>query len=116
MGFDQLPTRFSRKIYESETGCWLCKGAGVSRPARGGGPTHRIIYEEVIGPIPTKHNLHHTCENIYCVNPFHMEPLTPSAHFHRHNPWVRYKKERTRGRTVATTTQYYNHLKYIGAI
>lgn len=41
---------------------------------------HRWVYEILVGPIPGDHVLHHTCETKRCVNPAHLEPLTPSEH------------------------------------
>lgn len=41
---------------------------------------HRVMYEAFVGPVPTDHHLHHHCEQPSCVNPAHLEPLTPSAH------------------------------------
>lgn len=37
---------------------------------------HRLIYENVIGPIPDGLTLDHLCRNRPCVNPYHMEPVT----------------------------------------
>jgi hypothetical protein len=43
-------------------------------------PAHRLICEQLRGPIPDGLELHHKCENTRCVNPDHMEPLTPKEH------------------------------------
>lgn len=37
---------------------------------------HRVIYEEVVGPIPTDLELDHLCRNRACCNPAHLEPVT----------------------------------------
>ena len=38
----------------------------------------RWIYENVIGPIPYGHQIDHAvCEDWRCVNPFHLEAVTP---------------------------------------
>lgn len=72
------------------SGCWIWRGH-VAANGRGytkvdGIPTlaYRFVYEERVGPIPESHHLHHTCENPLCVNPAHLEPLTPAAHVARH--------------------------------
>lgn len=39
---------------------------------------HRWIYERLVGPIPTGHDLDHFhCEVTLCVNPWHVRPATP---------------------------------------
>lgn len=57
--------RFSRNGY----GRVKCEG-GHERVA------HRVVYEELVGPIPAGHILDHLCERRSCVNPAHMEPVT----------------------------------------
>jgi hypothetical protein len=38
---------------------------------------HRFAYELLIGPIPAGLVIDHLCRNRACVNPAHMEPVTP---------------------------------------
>jgi hypothetical protein len=38
---------------------------------------HRWYYEQAHGPIPEGLQLDHLCQNRDCVNPDHMEPVTP---------------------------------------
>jgi hypothetical protein len=50
---------------------------GVSRNVG----AHRMAYELMIGSIPSGFHLHHRCENKACVNPAHLELISPSAHY-----------------------------------
>lgn len=38
---------------------------------------HRWIWEYLYGPIPNGMEIDHLCRNTICVNPFHLEPVTP---------------------------------------
>lgn len=38
---------------------------------------HRWMYEQKVGPIPEGLHLDHLCRNVRCVNPDHLEPVTP---------------------------------------
>lgn len=65
--------------------CWIWRGA--TRP-RGYGNfmvelgvtvgAHRFSYESTFGPIPAGMHLDHLCRNPSCVNPTHLEPVTPA--------------------------------------
>lgn len=37
---------------------------------------HRLTYTLVIGAIPAGRELDHTCRHRWCVNPYHLEPVT----------------------------------------
>lgn len=41
---------------------------------------HRHLYQQQYGPLPKHMHLHHQCEQPICVNPDHLEPLTPATH------------------------------------
>jgi hypothetical protein len=67
------------------TGCWLWGGhidkRGYGR-LRGKG-AHRLTYQEFVGPIPDGLDLDHLCRVTACVNPQHLEPVTPIENIRR---------------------------------
>lgn len=78
-----------RKITFAETspvpalgGCWLWCGAltddGYAKVRRPGRTKygHRLMYEDVVGPVPEGLVLDHLCRVRNCVNPSHLEPVT----------------------------------------
>jgi hypothetical protein len=85
-----LPDRFWTKVErDGLLGCWLWLGsrgshgygqfqAGRRSPSGHQQPdlTHRLAYEDLVGPIPTGLTIDHLCRVRSCVNPAHMEVVT----------------------------------------
>ena len=44
---------------------------------------HRWAYEQAVGPIPEGLHIDHLCRNRLCVNPDHLEPVTPMENVRR---------------------------------
>lgn len=75
--------RLFAKAHEDENGCWVFTGArsaggyGFLRVAGKNLYTHRVAYEEIRAKIPDGLHLDHLCRNRSCINPWHLEPVTP---------------------------------------
>lgn len=74
-----------------ETPCWIWQlhtnrdGHGRVQVADGRFVmAHRAMYEEARGPLGPEVHLHHLCDVPSCVNPDHLEPVTPAEHRQRH--------------------------------
>ena len=76
-----LPQRIQAKV-AVDSSCWQWKacildtGYGQVRADGKSRLAHRVIYEALIGPIPSGLTIDHLCRNRSCVNPEHMEIVT----------------------------------------
>lgn len=71
------------RLIDKTSDCWVWTG---SISIRGYGKchsrtrnttyAHRLVYMELVGPIPEGLELDHLCRNTRCVNPDHLEPVT----------------------------------------
>jgi len=92
---DQLPARWHNRIQIGpippglHTPCWIWTG---SQNGKGYGKvsylgqrhrTHRFSYELLVGPIPAGLQIDHLCRVRPCMNPQHLEPVTPKVNQER---------------------------------
>ena len=69
-------------VVDDITSCWVwqrvtLRGYGRMRVGRTMQYAHRVDYERSRGPIPAGLHLDHLRKNPACVNPAHLEPVTP---------------------------------------
>lgn len=104
------PARFWDKVDKAgavpahlpESGpCWFWTGTRSDEgygSVRWEGPmlkAHRVAYELLVGPIPEGLEIDHLCRVTSCVNPAHLEPVTPAVNVAR-----RWEAERERNATA----------------
>lgn len=82
--------RFMSRVKVADSGCWIWQGPPKSRGKYGqlqvngiNWSAHRYAYLHLVGPVPDGLHLDHVCRDTMCVNPDHLEPVTPAENTRR---------------------------------
>lgn len=100
---------FFGRITVAETGCWFWHGA-ANRKGYGmfrANGAHRWSYRAFVEAIPPGYQIDHLCRVRRCVNPAHLEAVTPLVNFHRSNSWQRTQRCRRRGHDISDQSNVY---------
>lgn len=90
-GTDEAQVLFSRIDFPARDRCWIWLGGikpngyGSWRFRDQSDQAHRAVYRVFVGPIEDGKQIDHRCGNPSCVNPFHLEPVSPSENLYRAN-------------------------------
>lgn len=89
MILSDIMRRYREEDRGHATPCWIwagytnAKGYGYVHSEQGLRQTHRLFYEQLIGPIPEGKQIDHLCMVKSCCNPTHLEPVSPKENVRR---------------------------------
>lgn len=95
--------------------CWIWTGAlakddyGTFYAAGRSATAHRWLWTTLVGPVPAHLQLDHLCRNPPCVNPDHLEVVTPAVNVRRGLVATRMSEHR---RTLARAEEARNREPY----
>lgn len=80
-----VASRLLNHCFQKDNGCWVwtgCINRGYGQIKVGGrrGKTlwvHRVSYACFVGVVPEGMSVNHRCHNTRCINPRHLELMTP---------------------------------------
>lgn len=87
-----------RNIAPGDGGCWLWTrskspdGYGWASYRNRTHQAHRLVYTFVYGSVPDGMHLDHLCRVRHCVNPDHLEPVTPRENLLRGDTATAWRK------------------------
>lgn len=99
---ERVLERFNRKVVQDkDSDCWLWTGSAGTKSGHGRFAdgdrrfwvVHRFAYTLTYGPIPDGYEIDRVCRVKLCVNPTHLEAVTPEEL--RRRTWTRIYGERT---------------------
>ena len=118
---DEIKERIYKKVLcDIETKCWVWQStlniSGYGSMGRNGKTVraHRLSYEAFKGEIPQGLIIDHVCKNRKCVNPDHLEPVTPIENGSRERAgnWNRDKTHCKRGHEFSESNTKITMRKY----
>ena len=101
-----------RHIVNPETGCWEWqrgqdgRGYGVMYLDGVRWKAHRLYFTLAYGHYPDGLEIHHACRNRGCVNPGHLQALTPTAHRTDMTPAIARTIRESKARGVDIAARY----------
>jgi hypothetical protein len=105
--------RFESKfVLAPDSGCWLWTspvnpdGYGSFSVNDKSYRAHRFSYKNYVGDIPEDMQIDHLCKTTICVNPKHLEVVTPTENVRRSDNWNAKKTQCGKGHEFTESNTY----------